>query len=205
MTTHTTASPAPTAKNDSTPRGLVGIPENIGRALATGGGALTVISAFLAWTWTAAFPGNLTVYGYPGGLQVLVLIGGALTTLFGLASYGVKGLRWLVPAGADSAISLAALGTFATAWYTIIAITVQLGGVVNLEPGGYLVAVTTLVALLGALSCPSSTPRPRPPTPKTPRRNGSPASDARSAPSSSRPSPPAHPPRPRSCPPTSRS
>ncbi|WP_371581009.1 branched-chain amino acid ABC transporter permease [Streptomyces sp. NBC_01314] len=166
MTTHTTASPAPATKHDHTPRGLVGIPENIGRALATGGGALAVISAFLAWTWTSAFPGNLTVNGYPGGLQVLVLIGGALTTLLGLASYGVKGLRWLIPAGADSAISLAALGTFITAWYTVIAISVQLGGAVNLEPGAYLAAVATLAALLGALSLPFEHPEAETPDPE---------------------------------------
>ncbi|MFF6786126.1 branched-chain amino acid ABC transporter permease [Streptomyces sp. NPDC012510] len=158
MTTQTTASSATTAKHDTTPRGLVGLPENTGRALATGGGVLAVISTFLSWTWTSAFPGNLTVYGYPGGLQVLVLIGGALTALFGLASYGVKGLRWLTPAGADSAIKLAALGTFATAWYTILAISIQLGGLVNLEPGGYVVAVATLVALLGALALPFERP-----------------------------------------------
>ena len=136
-----------------------------GRALATGGGILTVVSTFLAWTWTAAFPGDLTVYGYPGGLQVLVLIGGALTTLFGLSSYGIKGLRWLTPGGADSALKLAALGTFATTWYTVIAISAKLGGLVNLEPGG-------CVAALGHPRRPGRRPRPalqRPePDPSTP-------------------------------------
>ncbi|MFF9778218.1 branched-chain amino acid ABC transporter permease [Streptomyces sp. NPDC013978] len=160
MTTNTTAATATAAKHDTTPRGLVGIPENIGRALATGGGVLAVISTFLAWTWTSAFPGDLTYYGYPGGLQVLVLIGGALTALFGLASYGIKGLRWLVPAGADSSIKLAALGTFVTAWYTILAISIQLGGLVNLEPGGYLAAAVTLASLLGALALPFERPAP---------------------------------------------
>ncbi|ULR49936.1 branched-chain amino acid ABC transporter permease [Streptomyces deccanensis] len=160
MTTNTTAATAAAAKHDTTPRGLVGIPENIGRALATGGGVLAVISTFLAWTWTSAFPGDLTFYGYPGGLQVLVLIGGALTALFGLASYGIKGLRWLVPAGADSSIKLAALGTFVTAWYTILAISIQLGGLVNLEPGGYVAALATLAALLGALALPFERPAP---------------------------------------------
>ncbi|GHH85186.1 branched-chain amino acid ABC transporter permease [Streptomyces capitiformicae] len=159
MTTQTTTSTT-SAKHDSTPKGAIGIPENIGRALATGGGVLAVISTFLAWTWTAAFPGNLTVYGYPGGLQVLVLIGGALTALFGLASYGIKGLRWLTPAGADSSIKLAALGTFVTAWYTILAISIQLGGLVNLEPGGYIAAIVTLAAFLGALALPFTRPEP---------------------------------------------
>ncbi len=70
-------------------------PPTAARPTAVTGGALTVVSAFLAWTWTAAFPGDLTVYGYPGGLQWLVLVSGALLTLFSLSSYGIKGLTWL--------------------------------------------------------------------------------------------------------------
>ncbi|MEU9402132.1 branched-chain amino acid ABC transporter permease [Streptomyces sp. NPDC048242] len=170
MTTQTTAPgtpETPDTPDTSAPAatGLIGLPATVGRALATGGGALAVVSTFLAWTWTAAFPGDLTVYGYPGGLQVLVLIGGLLTTLFGLASYGVKGLRLLTPGSADSALKLAALGTFATAWYTVIAISAKLGGVVNLEPGGYVVAVATLVALLGSLALPFQRPEPDPADP----------------------------------------
>ncbi|MEU7065941.1 branched-chain amino acid ABC transporter permease [Streptomyces sp. NPDC046161] len=149
---------ADTAKTTAADTGFIAIPEKTARLLATAGGILTVISCFLSWTWTSAFPGDLTVYGYPGGLQWLVLIGGALTTLFGLASYGVKGLRWLTPAGADAALKLAALAAFATAWYTVITITVTLGGVVNLEPGGYIVAAVTLLALTGALALPFERP-----------------------------------------------
>ncbi|MFE9770142.1 branched-chain amino acid ABC transporter permease [Streptomyces sp. NPDC005931] len=161
MTTQTTAAQS-SSTTAGAPKGLIGLPETTGRALATAGGALAVVSTFLAWTWTAEFPGNLTVYGYPGGLQVLVLIGGALTALFGLASYGVKGLRWLAPAGADSALKLAALGTFATTWYTILAISTKLGGLVNLEPGGWIAAVVTLLAVLGALALPFERPAPDP-------------------------------------------
>ncbi|NNN37568.1 branched-chain amino acid ABC transporter permease [Streptomyces sp. S3(2020)] len=162
MTTQTTETTGAPVSKDGNTSGLIGLPENIGRALATTGGALAVISTFMAWTWTSEFPGDLTVYGYPGGLQVLVLIGGLLTTLFGLASYGVPGLGWLTPAGADSAIKLSALGTFATAWYTVIAITVDLGGIVNLEPGGYIVAIATLAAVLGAFALPFTRPEPDP-------------------------------------------
>ncbi|KPI26144.1 ABC-type transporter, integral membrane subunit [Actinobacteria bacterium OV320] len=162
MTTQTTAPETPSTPASGPATGLIGIPAHLGRALATGGGALTVVSTFLAWTWTSAFPGDLTVYGYPGGLQVLALIGGALTTLFGLSSYGVKGLRWLTPAGGDGAIKFAALAAFATVWYTVIAITVDLGGVVNLEPGGYIAALTTLASFLGALALPFERPEPEP-------------------------------------------
>ncbi|MFF4797587.1 branched-chain amino acid ABC transporter permease [Streptomyces sp. NPDC001351] len=162
MTTQTTAPETPGTPAASTPTGLIGIPTPIGRALATGGGILTVVSTFMSWTWTAAFPGDLTVYGYPGGLQVLVLIGGALTTLFGLAGYGIKGLRHLVPAGGDAALRFAALASFATAWYTVIAISDELGGLVNLDPGGFLVAIATLAALIGSLALPFQHPEPDP-------------------------------------------
>ncbi|MFD8633502.1 branched-chain amino acid ABC transporter permease [Streptomyces sp. NPDC059533] len=155
----TTTTADTTSNVTTTPvRGLIALPEKTARALATAGGALTVISCFLSWTWTAAYPGNLTVVGYPGGLQWLVLVGGVLTTLFGLASYGVKGLGWLAPAGTDAAIKLAALAAFATAWYTVISITTTLGGVVNLEPGGFAVAATSLLALVGALALPFQHP-----------------------------------------------
>lgn len=162
MTTQTTAPETPSTPAAGAATGLIAIPAQAGRALATGGGALTVVSTFLAWTWTDAFPGDLTVYGYPGGLQVLALIGGALTVLFGLSSYGVKGLRWLTPAGADGAIKFAALAAFATVWYTVIAITVDLGGVVNLEPGGFFAALASLAAFLGALALPFERPEPEP-------------------------------------------
>ncbi|MEV5018426.1 branched-chain amino acid ABC transporter permease [Streptomyces sp. NPDC053780] len=162
MTTQTTAPKTSGGVAGDGPSGLIGIPAHLGRALATGGGLLTVVSTFLAWTWTAEFPGDLTVYGYPGGLQVLVLIAGALTTLLGLASYGVRGLGWLVPAGADAALKFAALSAFATTWYTVVAISAQLGGLVNLEPGAYVAAAATLVALLGALALPFERPEPDP-------------------------------------------
>ena len=159
QTTPTGDRPAPRPAPEATPRTqLIPLPEGTARALATGGGVLTVLSTFLSWTWTAAFPGDLTVYAYPGGLQWLVLIAGALTALLGLASYGVKPLRFLVPAAADPAIRNAALAAFTTAWYTVIAIAVELGGLANLEPGGWVVAVASLATLVGAMALPFDPP-----------------------------------------------
>ena len=67
------------------------------RVLALVGGVATVASTFLSWTYTSEFPGDLTVYGYPGGLQVLTLVAGLLTALFALSALDIKGLRWLTP------------------------------------------------------------------------------------------------------------
>ncbi|WP_405708222.1 branched-chain amino acid ABC transporter permease [Streptomyces xanthophaeus] len=153
-----TADTANTEKSPTTEKGFIALSEKTARLLATGGGALTALSAFLAWTWTTAYPGNLTVYGYPGGLQVLVLIGGILTTLFGLASYGVKGLSWLVPAGTDAAIKLSALAAFVTTWYTVVSIVVELGALVDLEPGAAFAALVSLAAVIGAFALPFKRP-----------------------------------------------
>ncbi|MFF9084872.1 branched-chain amino acid ABC transporter permease [Streptomyces sp. NPDC014991] len=168
MTTQTTAPDTPDTPGAAAapaPSGLLPLPEKAGRALALGGSVLTVVSTFLAWTWTQDFPGDLTVYGYPGGLQVLVLIGALLATLFALAAYGVRGLDRLVPAGPGAALRFATLGTFATSWYTVLAISTELGGLVNLEPGGFLVAVASLAALAGALALPFQRPEPEPADP----------------------------------------
>ncbi|MER7621376.1 branched-chain amino acid ABC transporter permease [Streptomyces sp. NPDC126503] len=134
--------PAGTAERPAAPQG----PGVLHRIIA-GGGLATVASTFLAWTYTTEFPGNLTVTGYPGGLQVLTLVAGILVTLFALSGLGVKGLRWLSPAGSTKALRLLALAALGTTWYTVIAIAVQLGGLVHLEPGGWVAAVVTLVPL----------------------------------------------------------
>ncbi|MEV5507469.1 branched-chain amino acid ABC transporter permease [Streptomyces orinoci] len=158
------------ATTETTP--LIPFPLTTARALTTGCAALTALSTFTAWTWTTAFPGNLTINGYPGGLQLLTLTGALLTLLHTLAARGTPGLRWLNPAGGNRATLLLATGTLATTWYTLIAIAVQLGGIVNLEPGGYLAAITSLLTLLSALALPlerrTLTSHPDTDTPATP-------------------------------------
>ncbi|MEV7105017.1 branched-chain amino acid ABC transporter permease [Streptomyces atroolivaceus] len=115
------------------------------------GGIATIASTFLSWTYTDEFPGDLTVYGYPGGLQVLTLVAGALVLLYALAALNIRGLRWLAPTGTTKALQFLALGAFGTTWFTVIAIAVELGGVVNLEPGGFVAAVTSAIPLLAFL------------------------------------------------------
>jgi branched-chain amino acid transport system permease protein len=156
--TETTKTPA-TPPTDTSPatehQGLIPMPAAAARALTLGGGIATIVSAFLAWTWTSDFPGDLTVYGYPGGLQWLTVVGGVLVALFALSGYGIRGLGWLAPAGPTGPAVLTALGVFATTWYTVIAIAVKLGGFVNLEPGGYIAAVASLATVIGAFGLPA--------------------------------------------------
>lgn len=127
------------------------------RALTAAGGLAAVASTFLAWTWTSDFPGDLTVYGYPGGLQILTLALGLATLAFAVAALDVRGLRWLTPAGSTKALRLLALGTCATTWFTLIAIAVDQGGLVNLEPGGWVAAAATAVPVTTTYLLPDDT------------------------------------------------
>ncbi|MEU3598040.1 branched-chain amino acid ABC transporter permease [Streptomyces sp. NPDC006798] len=133
------------------------------RVVTAAGGLATVVSTFLAWTYTDEFPGDLTVYGYPGGLQVLSLVAGLLVVLFALASLGVRGLGWLVPAGSAKALRMLALGAFGVIGYTVVAIAWKLGGLIHLEPGAFVALVAAAVPL-AAFALPDDTrqaPRPK--------------------------------------------
>ncbi|MEY9843409.1 branched-chain amino acid ABC transporter permease [Streptacidiphilus sp. MAP5-3] len=131
------------------------MPQAVAHGLTIGGGVLTAVSAFLSWTYSAQFPGDLTVTGYPGGLQWLTFAAGLLTTVFGIAS-ALPRLRGLTPGNAAGAALLSAVGGLAVTWFTVSAIAVELHGLVNLTTGGWIAGVASLLALLGGLSLPRS-------------------------------------------------
>ncbi|WP_432136023.1 MULTISPECIES: branched-chain amino acid ABC transporter permease [unclassified Streptomyces] len=160
MTTSTSPDMTSGTTPDSGPRteALVPLPPAAARAGVVAGSAVALVGTFLAWTWTAEFPGNLTVTGYPGGLQVLTLVGAALTLLFTLSGYGVRGLGWLTPGGTNSPVILSALGVLGTTGYAMGAISYNLGGLVNLEPGAWVSGIGALVAAVSALGLPADHP-----------------------------------------------
>lgn len=155
--TNTTTSPTPQGAQD-TARGPIPLPRTAAHALIGLGAVGTIASAFLSWTWTSEFPGDLTVYGYPAGLQILALVAGVLTLLYVLALRDVRGLRWINPAHATTPVLLTALSAFTVCWYAAIAITVDLGGLVNLDPGAYVAAVASALPVIGALALPHPAP-----------------------------------------------
>ncbi|MFF5337654.1 branched-chain amino acid ABC transporter permease [Streptomyces sp. NPDC013181] len=134
------------------------LPAPAARAATLAGAAAALAGTFLPWTWTSAFPGDLTVTGYPGGLQVLTLIAAALTLLFALTGYGIPGLRTFTPGGTNSPVRLLALGTLGVTGYAMGAISYQLGGVVNLEPGAWVSGIGALVAVIASLALPYDVP-----------------------------------------------
>ncbi|MER5401523.1 branched-chain amino acid ABC transporter permease [Streptomyces sp. NPDC002599] len=143
-----------TTETTASERGLIALPESAARALVLTGAVATIASTFMAWTYTSDFPGDLTYYGSPAGLQILALVAGALTLLYTLTLWNVRGLGWLNPAGATQPVVLAAASAFAVSWFSAIAIAVDLKGLVALDPGAYVAAVGSLIALLGTLALP---------------------------------------------------
>ncbi len=167
MTTQHTTTPAPdTADATTATAGPPPLPlspdphtsRTLGRILVGAGALAAFASTMLPWTWTSAFPGNLTIALYPAGLQLLTLTAAVLTAAMLLATAGVPGLRWLTPGGRHSALLLLTLGNLAATWYTAAAIAVELGGVVNFEPGMWIAAAGTLLAVVGALALPTDLP-----------------------------------------------
>ncbi|WP_406449027.1 branched-chain amino acid ABC transporter permease [Streptomyces sp. NBC_00876] len=150
----------------TTQKALIPLPAPLARIATLVGAAAALTGTFLPWTWTSEFPGDLTVTGYPGGLQILTLTAAILTLLFTLCGYGIRGLRWLTPGGTNSPVRLLALATLGTTGYTMGAISYKLGGAVNLEPGAWISGIGALIAVLAALALPSDEPlsadQPRP-------------------------------------------
>ncbi|MEU9205807.1 branched-chain amino acid ABC transporter permease [Streptomyces sp. NPDC048332] len=144
----------------TTQKALIPLPTPVARIATAAGAAVALAGTFLPWTWTSEFPGDLTVTGYPGGLQILTLTAAILTLLFTLCGYGIRGLRWLTPGGTNSPVRLLALATLGTTGYTIGAIAYELGGVVNLEPGAWVSGIGALIAFVAALGLPSDEPLP---------------------------------------------
>lgn len=153
-----TTSPAAAAVRRTTTAALARLegstPAPVARALIAAGAVLAIASAFLSWTWTARFPGDLTVTGYPGGLQWLTVATAVLLLLQVLAAYELPGLGSLAPRGHTVPLRWLALAAFATTWFTLIAISVELNGLVNLTTGGWIAGIAVLPALYGALALP---------------------------------------------------
>ena len=163
MTTHTpTGTPDSTRSPAQAP--VIPLPPAIARPTTVAGSVVALVGTFLAWTWTKDFPGDLTVTGYPGGLQILTLVGAALTLLFAVSGWGtdtdprrqgIRGLRWLIPGGTNSPTRLFALGTLGTTGYSMGAISQELGGLVNLEPGAWVSGIGSLIAVVAAFALPT--------------------------------------------------
>jgi len=113
---------------------------------------LLVASAFLSWSYDKAILGNVGVYGNPGTLQYFTLLIGVL----GLLLWVMRGpLRRLLP-WVDRTGAMRGLGYGALALGVVVLASVALetSGLINADPGAYVLLVGGALMAYGAWSSP---------------------------------------------------
>ncbi|MDX6295483.1 MAG: branched-chain amino acid transport system permease protein [Kribbellaceae bacterium] len=121
-----------------------------GWPLGIAGVALAIIGSFMSWSFDSQILGDLSVYGYPGGLQNLAIIFAlvALALLLMVKGPLVNRLGpWL-----DAALGLRALGIWLLIYMVgvVIAIGTDSSGLVNVDPGGWIAFVGALLLFAGS-------------------------------------------------------
>jgi len=119
-----------------------------GQIVAAVGGLLLTVTPFLPWAFDSAALDDMTVYGYPSPLQLMALLLGVV--MLALLAVG----EWLRP-GRRVRIAwnrgAKAAGTGALVFVAVIlaAVALELGGLVNVTPGGWLALLGALAAFVG--------------------------------------------------------
>ncbi|GAA3544249.1 branched-chain amino acid ABC transporter permease [Kribbella ginsengisoli] len=121
-----------------------------GWPLGLAGVALIIIGSFLSWSYDDQILGDLSLNFYPGGLQILAIIGAVIGLLLLLTAKGPLESRigpWL-----DAALGLRALGLWMLIYMVLVlvAITTDSDGLINVNPGGWVSFVGALLLFLGA-------------------------------------------------------
>ena len=114
------------------------------------GVALVIIGSFMSWSFDRQILGDLSVYGYPGGLQILAIILALLALVLLLT---VKGpLVSLLGPWLDAALGLRALGVWLAIYMigVIVAIGTDSSGLVNVDPGGWISLAGALLLFAGS-------------------------------------------------------
>lgn len=126
-----------------------------GWPLALLGSVLLFVSGLLSWSYDASILGDISISFWPATLQLFAMILGAVGILLALIHKGpLQGLgNWF-----DSALALRALGTGSLlfAVYSLTAIAYEAGGLVNINPGGWLAFIGALVLTIGARFVPAA-------------------------------------------------
>ncbi len=123
------------------------------------GSVLLVVSCFLSWSYDSSVLGDVSIYGNPGALQILGLVLGLVGILLALMRGPLR--RFLPWVDRSAAARGLGFGALAFGVVIILAITIESTGLVNVDPGGWLLLVAgALMALGGAAMPPTETADP---------------------------------------------
>lgn len=140
------------------------------RWLAIVGTVLMAGSVFLPWAYGHEALDDVTFYASPSPLQLIFLVFAVLTlALLTAPLLGKQRLGWFAKAVAwNAATKAAAIGALAVTLVAITGISIELGGVINVEPGGWLALAGAALTMIGSLLLPES-PEPFLERAKTPK------------------------------------
>ena len=120
----------------------------LGWPLGLAGAILLAVGTFLSWSYVATILGNLSVYVYPGSVQLFALFLAVVAIAF-LLMY--RGPLHRLGDWFKSALAVRSLGLGAAAFMTmvLVLIAVQSGGLINIDPGGWVSWVGSLLLAAG--------------------------------------------------------
>jgi branched-chain amino acid transport system permease protein len=120
----------------------------LGWPVGLAGAVLLALGTFLSWSYVATILGNLSVYVYPGSVQLFALFL-ALVAIAFLLMY--RGPLHRLGDWFKSALAVRTLGLGSAVFMTIVLllIAVQSGGLINIDPGGWVSWVGSLLLAAG--------------------------------------------------------
>jgi branched-chain amino acid transport system permease protein len=114
------------------------------------GAALVIVGSFLSWSFDPNILGDLSIAFNPGGLQILAIIFAVLALVLLLIVKGPLADRlgpWL-----DAALGLRAIGVWLLIYMVgvLVAIATDSGGLVNVDPGGWISFLGAVLLFAGS-------------------------------------------------------
>jgi branched-chain amino acid transport system permease protein len=130
-----------------------------GRLLGVVGGALFAVSALLPWSYGFDALDGMTLLFYPSPLQAMGLVLGLVVVAAILCARRFPATRGRPQAGWLAAARTAASGALLFIVLILVSIAAELGGLVNIEYGGWVAFVGALLAFVGTrLVAPGAAP-----------------------------------------------
>ena len=130
----------------------------LGWLLGVAGGALVALAAFLPWSYGSDALDNMTVLLYPSPLQTMGLVLGLLVVAGLLLARRMPHRQGRPRAGWAAGAKAAGTGALAFTVVIVISIAAELGGLVNVEPGGWIAVLGALLAFVGTRLQPVTRP-----------------------------------------------
>jgi branched-chain amino acid transport system permease protein len=120
----------------------------LGWPLALTGAIVLALGTFTSWSYVATILGNLSVYVYPGSIQLFALVLAVIAILF-LLMY--RGPLHRLGDWFKSSLAVRSLGLGSAVFMTLVLllIALQSGGLINIDPGGWVSWVGSLLLAVG--------------------------------------------------------